>query len=244
MEGSSSGKSTAGSGVRVIVTGGNSMGEFSYKGVNYQVDDQGCLLDPRAWSQDFAEGMARACGISVLSKEHWDVIGFVRDNFIKTGICPTIYATCKATGLPPKEMQKLFPTGYHRGLCRVAGVHYRASHIDYGSHVRQNVADLRALNNAKVYRTNVRGFLIDPDDWDEDFARHRMIEMHIPPGEITVEHWQVINYFRDNWRQDRRIPTIYETCESCNVDLGKLEELFPDGYHRGAIKAAGLRFFS
>ncbi|MDR3089883.1 MAG: TusE/DsrC/DsvC family sulfur relay protein [Desulfobulbaceae bacterium] len=220
------------------------MHDFSYKGVSYQVDDQGCLLDPRVWNKDFAEGMARECGIPVLSKEHWGVIDFVRDNFIKTGICPTIYATCKATGLPPKEMQKLFPAGYHRGLCRVAGVHYRVSHMDYGTHIRQSVADLRALNNDKVYRTDVRGFLVTPEDWDEDFARHRAAEMRIAKGEMTVEHWQVINFLRDSWKKDHRIPTIYETCESCNVDLGKLEELFPDGYHRGAIKAAGLRFFS
>jgi len=220
------------------------MRDFSYKGVVYQIDDQGCLLDPRAWNQDFAEGMARECGIPALSKDHWRAIDFVRDNFIKTGVCPTIYATCKTTGLPPKEMQKLFPAGYHRGLCRVAGVHYRVSQLDYSAHVRQSVADLRALNNDKVYRTDVRGFLVDPEEWDEDFARHRITEMCLPKAEMTVEHWQVINSLRESWRNDHRIPTIYETCESCNVDLGKLEELFPDGYHRGAIKAAGLRFFS
>jgi len=220
------------------------MREFSYKGVSYQLDDRGCLLDPRAWNRDFAEGMARERGIPALSKEHWGVIDFMRDNFIKTGVCPTIYATCKATGLPPQEMQKLFPTGYHRGLCLVADVHYRISHIDYGAHVRQGVADLRAFNNDKVYRTDVRGFLTDPDDWDEDFARHRVAEMRLSEKEMTVEHWQIINYLRDSWRDGRRIPTIYETCESCNIDLGKLEELFPGGYHRGALKAAGLRFFS
>lgn len=220
------------------------MWDFSYKGVNYQVDDQGCLHDPRAWSKDFAEGMARECGIPVLSKEHWGVIDFVRGSFVKTGVCPTIYATCKVTGLPPKEMEKLFPAGYHRGLCRVAGVHYRVNHVDYGAHVRQNVADLRALSNDKVYRTDVRGFLADPDDWDEDFARHRVLEMRSQQNEMTVEDWQVINYLRNSWQTDHRIPTIYETCESCNIDLGRLEELFPAGYHRGAIKAAGLRFFA
>ena len=32
-----------------------------------------------------------------------------------------------------------------------------------------------------------------------------------------------------------------ETCEANDIDLDELEQLFPDGYHRGVIKIAGLR---
>ena len=55
-----------------------------------------------------------------------------------------------------------------------------------------------------------------------------------PPESIVAD--------RDAWQVQRRIPTIYETCESCDLDLDRFEALFPDGYHRGALKIAGLRF--
>ena len=76
------------------------MKSFSYKDVTYELDDQGCLLDPEKWNHDFAEGMARECDIPVLSSEHWDVIQYVRDAYGKTGICPTIFAPRPDRGGP------------------------------------------------------------------------------------------------------------------------------------------------
>lgn len=218
------------------------MTSFQYKDVQYELDEQGCLLDPAVWTRDFAEGMARECEIPVLSGEHWDVIQYVREAYEKTGVCPTIFAACKSTGLTPQEMQKLFPSGYHRGLCRVAGIHYRVSHMPYGAHLRESMADMRALSADKAYATDVRGFLVDPTTWDENFAIHRAMEMTIPDGRITEEHWRIIYYLRDAFLVEHRIPNIYETCESCDIDLDTLEALFPTGYHRGALKLAGLRF--
>ncbi|MCL1979625.1 MAG: TusE/DsrC/DsvC family sulfur relay protein [Proteobacteria bacterium] len=219
------------------------MDSFQYKNVTYELDDQGCLVDLAAWNKDFAEGMARICDVPVLSTEHWDVINYVRDVFDKTGVCPTIFAACKANGLRPQEMQKLFPTGYHRGVCRIAGVCYRVSNIPYGLHIRQSVAELRAMSGGdKVYTTDVRGFLVDPDLWDENFAVHRAMEMNIPDGKLLDDHWRIIYYLRDVYQVQHRIPNIYETCESCDLDLDTFELLFPDGYHRGALKTAGLRF--
>ena len=139
-------------------------------------------------------------------------------------------------------MQKLFPTGYHRGLCRVAGVHYRVSHMPYGEHIRESMADLRALTTDKSYATDVRGFLVDPASWDENYAVHRASDMAIDNGKLTEEHWRIIYYLRDAFQVEHRIPNIYETCESCNLDLETLERLFPSGYHRGALRIAGLRF--
>ena len=215
---------------------------FTHKNTTYEVDDQGCLLDPMSWNEDFADAIARECEIPVLSGEHWDVIKYVRDAYTKTGVCPTIFATCKANGLVPQEMKKLFPTGYHRGVCRVAGVHYRVNHMPYGAHLKESVADMRAMSNDKVYCTDVRGFLTDPDTWDENYAVHRSQEMNNPAGRLTDDHWRIIYYLREVYRLEQRIPNVYETCENCDLDLDTFEGLFPDGYHRGALKIAGLRF--
>ena len=35
--------------------------------------------------------------------------------------------------------------------------------------------------------------------------------------------------------------TAYETCADNEVEIEDLERLFPDGYHRGAVKISGLR---
>jgi tRNA 2-thiouridine synthesizing protein E len=215
---------------------------FAYKDREYELDEQGCLLDVHAWTPDFAEGMARECEIPVLSGEHWDVLRYVRGAYEQTGICPTIFAACKATSLTPQEMQKLFPTGYHRGVCRVAGVHYRVNHMPYGTHIRESMADLRALSSDKDYAIDVRGFLVDPESWDENYAVHRAVDMEIAGGALTEEHWRIIYYLRDVYQVEHRIPNIYETCESCNLDIDTFERLFPTGYHRGALKIAGLRF--
>lgn len=218
------------------------MASFVYKENTYEVDEQGCLLDPQRWDRDFAEGVARECDIPVLSSEHWDVINYLREASGIKGVCPTLFATCRAIGLRPQELQKLFPTGYHRGACRVAGVHYRVSHMPYGKHLKESMADMRSLASDKVYLTDVRGFLVHPEEWDENFAAHRAMEMKIADGQLTDEHWRIIYYLRDVFQVQQRIPNIYETCESCNLELDAFELLFPEGYHRGALKIAGLRF--
>ena len=66
--------------------------------------------------------------------------------------------------------------------------------------------------------------------------------MRIPLGKLTDDHWRIIYYLRDVYQVEHRIPNIYETCENCDLDLDSFEALFPDGYHRGALKIAGLRF--
>jgi hypothetical protein len=41
----------------------------------------------------------------------------------------------------------------------------------------------------------------------------------------------------------QRVATVYESCEACEMDIRRLETLFPTGYHRGAVKLAGLRMW-
>jgi len=218
------------------------MEHFSYKDTTYQVDDQGFLLNSKFWDSNFAEGMARECEIQDLTSEHWAVIRFVREALETSGVCPTIFAVCKANGLRPREMKKLFPTGYHRGLCRIAGVNYRVHPLPDEAFLQEAADDLKALSGNKKYCIDVRGFLIDPATWDANFAMHRALEMNIPHGQLSDKHWQVINYLRDVFKKEKRIPTIYEACEACDLGFENFEALFPHGYHRGALKIAGLRF--
>ncbi len=218
------------------------MKHFSYKDTTYEVDEQGFLLDSKFWDENFAEGMARECDIPELTKEHWDVIRHMREVHAAWGACPTIFAVCKANGLRPREMKQLFPTGYHRGLSRIAGVHYHVHRQLDDGHVQEMTADLEALSGDKHYTVDVRGFLVDSDSWDKHYALHRALEMKIPHGQLTDKHWRVIDFLRDTYTKEGRVANIYETCEHCQLDFDEFETLFPEGYHRGAVKMAGLRF--
>ena len=88
---------------------------------------------------------------------------------------------------------------------------------------------------------DVRGFLVDPDEWDEHYAAHRAYEMKMAGGKLSKMHWQVIRFLRSNFYKTGNLPTVSEACEANDIAVDELEQLFPDGYHRGAVKIAGLR---
>lgn len=82
------------------------------------------------------------------------------------------------------------------------------------------------------------GFLVDPDDWNEDvvkaFAALEDVE------EITEEHWKVINYLRAYFKQFGIAPMIRKMCKDNGMTLKQIYDLFPSGPAKGACKLAGL----
>ena len=61
------------------------------------------------------------------------------------------------------------------------------------------------------------------------------------PTELTDRHWEVIFFLRRSYKKEKQVPTIYETFKAVGISIEELENLFPDGYHRGAVKIAGLK---
>jgi tRNA 2-thiouridine synthesizing protein E len=142
-------------------------------------------------------------------------------------------------------MKKLFPSGYLRGACRLAGITYANRRVNYYGEAmipRQKTAKNGSfpLKKNKIYSTDIHGFLIDHRQWDEDFAAHRMADMKVTGG-ITKKHWEIIHYLRNTFEKKNIVPTFFTCCEENDISIEALENLFPIGYHRGAIKAAGLR---
>ena len=216
------------------------MKTFSYDGKEYEVDAQGFLVNPRDWDEDFAEGMASKCGIpGGLTDEHWTVIRFVRTMFDTVKSCPLVYVACKRNDIGLGDLERLFPTGYLRGTCKLAGVTYREGYLAH-HWLEDNIVHYNREYDRKSYTTDSHGFLLDASDWDENFAIHKAYELKMPEY-LTDEHWKVIRYLRQCFEKDGKVPTIYETCEATGNDLETLEQLFPDGYHRGAGIIAGLR---
>jgi TusE/DsrC/DsvC family sulfur relay protein len=216
----------------------------------YEVDEDGFLLNFNQWGEDFATETARKCGItSGLTDSHWRIIRWIRQHVQEFGVCPLADRTCRANGLQLGDLRELFPSGYLRGACRIAGITY-----DQGvggpltlppwarrmeSAAQTGSSESVGASGRKTFSVDVRGFLVYPEEWDEEFASYRALEMKMPA--LTDRHWRVIWFLRRRFHETGSIPTVYEVCEEMDITLDQLTELFPDGYHAGAVKIAGLR---
>ncbi len=205
----------------------------------YSLDDKGFLYPPDQWDEAFAEGMARQEGIhGGLSDEHWSFIRYLREKFLDEQTVPLLVHACADNQMRLGRLKFLFPTGYHRGACRIAGINYEFMLDDNIWHTYETPPI-----QPPRYRTTALGFLEHFDDWNEPFAHAIAHEWDLPDG-LTDKHLEVIHFLRETYRDHRDIPTVYQTCERAALDLDELRALFPDGYRRGACRMAGLPFLS
>jgi tRNA 2-thiouridine synthesizing protein E len=204
----------------------------------YTLDEHGYLDPPEQWDEAFVEGMAPQLGIHTgLNDEHWRIIRYLRAKFRERETIPYIIWACKDNGMRISRLKHLFPTGYVRGACKLAG-------IDFAFLREVNI--LLTFENystlATQYRCTDTGYLEDFETWDERFAAYIASDWNLPDG-LTPKHREIIDYLRDYYRQAGTIPTVYEACKENEVGIDELHQLFPEGYRRGACKAAGLPFF-
>ena len=205
----------------------------------YTLDEYGFLDPPEQWDEDFANGMARLQGIyDGLSKEHWDFLNYVRDKFVKEKTVPLLVVACADNKLRLDRLKSLFPTGYFRGACRIAGLSYAFLCEVNLWHTYETAPRLKP-----EYKISPQGFLEDFDQWNERYAHLVSDEWDLPDG-LTTKHWEVIRFLRNSYQTANNIPTVYEVCEAHNLDLDHFRELFPEGYRRGAGRMAGLPFFA
>jgi TusE/DsrC/DsvC family sulfur relay protein len=85
------------------------------------------LLDLGGWSEQTAQELAEEEGIA-LSKEHWDVINFLRDHYQECGPCPNGRAVLHlleehfSQQGDKKHLYQLFPRGPVVQACKIAGL--------------------------------------------------------------------------------------------------------------------------
>lgn len=83
----------------------------------------GFLRDPSDWSREFAGRTAAEHGLEGgLTEKHWRVIESIRAHFEKMGRVPLVCEICERSGITLNELNELFPRGYHRGACKIAGL--------------------------------------------------------------------------------------------------------------------------
>jgi TusE/DsrC/DsvC family sulfur relay protein len=82
------------------------------------------------------------------------------------------------------------------------------------------------------------GFLNNPEDWNEEIAGALAEEIGI--GELTDQHWKVINFMREDFKERGQIPTIRRIKNAGGIPIKDIYTLFPDGPAKKAAKIAGL----
>lgn len=94
--------------------------ELGGKQVN--VDEDGFIEDPADWDEAVAKSLSGTGGVDELGEEHWKIINYLRDYYLKFNMAPMIRKLCKETGFPLKKIYELFPSGPAKGACKVAGL--------------------------------------------------------------------------------------------------------------------------
>jgi tRNA 2-thiouridine synthesizing protein E len=205
----------------------------------YVLDEYGFLERAEQWDEDFANGMARLQGIyDGLTQEHWDFISYIRRKSLEEKTLPLLVVACADNNLRLSKLKSLFPTGYFRGACRIAGLSYRFLCTVNIWHTYETAPRLKP-----EYDITPQGFLVDFNQWNERFASLISEEWNLPGG-LTPRHWEIIRFLRNYYQASSSIPTVYYVCQAHHLDLDDLKELFPAGYRRGACRIAGLPFFA
>jgi tRNA 2-thiouridine synthesizing protein E len=83
-----------------------------------ELDDDGYMLHPEMWTEETAELLAQGLVPGgLLTEEHWRVIHYLRDYYLKYGTVPPVRKLCRDTHESLQHIYELFPGNYPRCLC-------------------------------------------------------------------------------------------------------------------------------
>jgi tRNA 2-thiouridine synthesizing protein E len=91
-------------------------------GQTIEVDAEGFMQKPEQWSRDVGDEMARDAGIAEMTERHWQVVEFMRNQYLETGNAPSIRSLGKESGVPIKELYRLFPKGPAKLAAKIGGI--------------------------------------------------------------------------------------------------------------------------
>jgi tRNA 2-thiouridine synthesizing protein E len=98
------------------------MAKMNLGGKEIEVDEDGFIQDPDAWDENVAKDLAKTEGVENMGPDHWKLVNYLRDYYLKFQIAPMVRKLCKETGLDLKKVYELFPSGPAKGACKVAGL--------------------------------------------------------------------------------------------------------------------------
>ncbi|MBI5007711.1 MAG: TusE/DsrC/DsvC family sulfur relay protein [Nitrosomonadales bacterium] len=91
-----------------------------------QIDAEGYLIEPLEWNEGVAQIFAEQEGIA-LTADHWDAIRFMREYYAEHQVAPDVrhvtkHLTERPGGGDRNLVFELFPYGYVKQACRIAGM--------------------------------------------------------------------------------------------------------------------------
>ena len=98
------------------------MAKVTLGGKELEIDEDGFIQDPDEWDDGVAADLAKTEHVEEMTDEHWNIVRYIRDYYMKFQIAPMIRKLCKETGCDLKHMYELFPSGPAKGACKVAGL--------------------------------------------------------------------------------------------------------------------------
>jgi len=98
------------------------MAKVTLGGQEIELDEDGFIQEPEKWGKEMAEDLAKTEEAYPMSENHWKVVNYLRDYYLKFEIAPPIRMLVKSTGFSLKEIYEMFPSGPAKGACKVAGL--------------------------------------------------------------------------------------------------------------------------
>ncbi|MFN8020156.1 MAG: TusE/DsrC/DsvC family sulfur relay protein [Acidimicrobiales bacterium] len=89
---------------------------------NVELTDDGFFVDPSVWTEDMVPELASREGIDDVTAGHWQVVRFMRKEYLEKGTGPSVRALGKTSGVSVKELYELFPKGPAKIAARIAGI--------------------------------------------------------------------------------------------------------------------------
>ena len=84
-------------------------------------DQEGYIADPRQWSRELADDLARDAGVSALGPDHWKVIDYLRAHYLQNHTLPPKKILCHELDLREGCIEQLFGDDM-RTAWRIAGL--------------------------------------------------------------------------------------------------------------------------
>lgn len=92
--------------------------------------------------------------------------------------------------------------------------------------------------NDKKIEFDPDGFMIEPDLWNDEVAS--MIANDEGIDEMSENHWKIVNFIREYWKEHDLAPPVRLICTENNLSVRDIYKLFKAGPARGACRVAGL----
>jgi TusE/DsrC/DsvC family sulfur relay protein len=90
--------------------------------IDVELNDEGFFVHPEQWTEDMVPELARREGIDTVTDAHWQVIRFMRSEYLTKGSGPTVRVLGKTSGVSIKDLYQLFPKGPAKIAAKIAGI--------------------------------------------------------------------------------------------------------------------------